>query len=224
VSGESLESEIKRLVATLREPLANPTKFQAGGYKDCRAAFSVLAVLFGVIAEHGDDVRWKADAAGLRDALARAAMNCKTATDRTFAEAAQRRAELEDLVRGERLGLDGAAELEKWSDLADRPLLMQRMESLTQELAPMLRNAKEFERQSAEVRQKTELLSVLADVMIRPEYDYWDDEGFRGLAGELQAATAELTRAAAEANYERARAAAGRTGQACSQCHEGYRG
>ncbi|HEX6963081.1 MAG TPA: hypothetical protein VF175_14525, partial [Lacipirellula sp.] len=130
VSGESLESEVKRLVAGLREPLANPTKFKAGGYKDCRAAFSVLAVLFGVIAEHNGDVRWKEDAAGLRDALARAAMNCKTATDQTFSEASQRRTELEDLIRGERLGLEGAAELERWSELAERPLLMQRMEFL----------------------------------------------------------------------------------------------
>ncbi|HEX6963481.1 MAG TPA: cytochrome c, partial [Lacipirellula sp.] len=218
------ESEVKRLVASLREPLANPTKFKAGGYKDCRAAFSVLAVLFGVIAEHDGEVRWKEDAAGLRDALARAAMNCKTATDQTFSEASQRRTELEDLIRGERLGLEGAAELERWSELAERPLLMQRMEFLVKELSPMLGNAKEFQRQAPEVRQKTELLSVLSDVMIRPEYDYWDDEGFRELAGELQAATADLTRAAAEANYEQARAAAGRTGQACSQCHEGYRG
>jgi cytochrome c556 len=60
--------------------------------------------------------------------------------------------------------------------------------------------------------------------MQREEYEYWDDAGFQELAAELRAATTELTNAAAEANYEAARAAAGRTGQACSQCHEGYRG
>jgi len=225
VQGETLDGEIKRIVAGLREPLANPAKFKAGGYKQCRADFSLLAVLFGVIAEYEGDVRWKADAAGVRDALARAAMNCKTATDQTFSEASQRRTELEDLVRGQRLGSDGAADLEKWSQLAERPLLMQRMESLLQEeIAPALGNAKEFKKRAAEVRQKSELLAVLADVMQREEYEYWDDAGFQELSEDLRSATAELTRAATEANYEAARAAAGRAGQACSACHEGYRG
>jgi hypothetical protein len=225
VGGDALEAEVKRLTAALREPLANPAKFKAGGYKDCRAHFSVLAVLFGVIAEHDGQVRWKEDAAALRDSLARAAMNCKTATDQTFAEAAQRRVELEDLVRGQSLGGGDATELEKWSDLAERPLLMQRMEILLQEeISPTLGNRQGFERRADEIRQKAELLAMLADVMQRQEYEYWDDAGFQELATELRAATAELTKAAADANYEAARAAAGRTSQACSQCHEGYRG
>jgi hypothetical protein len=225
IESDSLDAEVKRIVAGLRDPLANPAKFKAGGYKQCRADFSVLAVLFGVIAEHDGDVRWKEDAAALRDALARAAMNCKTATDQTFAEASQRKTDLEDLVRGERLGGEKPAELEKWSQLADRPLLMQRMEKLMQEeIAPALGNAKEFAKRAPEIRQKSELLAILADVTQREEYEYWDDAGFQELSGDLRSATEELTRAAVEVNYEAARAAAGRAGQACSACHEGYRG
>jgi hypothetical protein len=225
VSGEALEAEVKRLAAALREPLANPAKFKAGGYQECRAHYSLLAVLFAVIAEHDGEVRWKEDATALRDALARAARNCKTATDQTFAEAAERRVELEDLIRGQTLGGGRATELEMWSELAERPLLMQRMESLLEEeISPALGNAQGFERRADQVRQKAELLAMLADVMQRQQYEYWDDAGFQELAGELRAATAELTKTAATANYEAARAAAGRTSQACSQCHEGYRG
>jgi hypothetical protein len=224
-SGEALEAEVKHLVGGLREPLANATRFKAGGYKQCRATFSVLAVLFGVIAEHNGDVRWKEEAGALRDSMARAARNCKTATEQTFAEASQRRAELEDLVRGERIDSGKAKPLEMWSDLAERPVLMQRMERLVQEeITPALGNAKEFTKRAVEVRQKAELLAVLANVTQREEYEYWDDVGFQELSGELRSAVSELTRAAADVNYEAARAAAGRTGQACSQCHEGYRG
>lgn len=225
IEGESLDAEVKRIVAGLRDPLANPAKFKGGGYKQCRADFSTLAVLFGVIAEHDGDVRWKEDAAGLRDALARAAMNCKTATDQTFSEASQRKTELDDLIRGEKLGGAKAGELEQWSQLAERPLLMKRMELLLQEeILPSLGNEKEFAKRAADVRQKSELLAVLADVMQREEYEFWDDDEFQALSDELQRATADLTRAATEANYEAARAAAGRAGQACSACHEGYRG
>jgi hypothetical protein len=224
VAGDTLESEVKRLVGVLREPLASPAKFKAGGYKDCRGALSELAVLFAVIAEHDGEVRWKESAGALRSRVARAAMNCKTGTDQTYAEAAKLRTELEDLMRGERLSGE-TVPLERWSDLAERPLLMQRMESLLQEeIQPALGNDKEFAKRADEVRQKAELLTMLAELMQREEYEYWDDAGFQEMSTELRTATAELSRAAADVNYDAVRAAAGRTGQACSQCHEGYRG
>jgi len=224
VDGETLATEVKRIVAGLREPLANPAKFNAGGYKQCQAAFSQLAVLFAVIAEHDGDVRWKEDAAALHDALARAGTNCKTATDQSFSEAVARKTELDDLVRGERLGGE-PVELEKWSALAERPLLMQRMEQLLEEqISPALANAKEFARRAPDVRQQAELLAMLAEIIPRQEYEYWDDEGFKELARELRSAASDLSNATIDANYEAARTAAGRAGQACSQCHEGWRG
>jgi cytochrome c556 len=64
---------------------------------------------------------------------------------------------------------------------------------------------------------------MFADIIQREEFDYWDDEGFRAHAGSLQAAAKELARAAVDANYEAARAAAGKATQACSACHEEYR-
>ena len=91
ISGDALAAEVKQLAASLRDPLANPAKFKSGGYKTCRAAFNELAVLFAVIAEYDGDVRWQEDAPMLRDALSRAARNCKTGTDQTFAEAAELR-------------------------------------------------------------------------------------------------------------------------------------
>jgi cytochrome c556 len=99
------------------------------------------------------------------------------------------------------------------------------MEKLLQEeISPALGNAKEFSKRAPEIRQKAELLAMLADVTQREEYEYWDDAGFQELSTDLRSATEELTRAAIEVNYEAARAAAGRAGQACSACHEGYRG
>jgi soluble cytochrome b562 len=225
VDGDTLVDEVKRIATGLREPLANQAKFKAGGYKQCRADFSQLAVLFAVIAEHDGDVRWKESAPALRDAFSRAGLNCKTATEQTFSEATQRKADLDDLIRGEHAGAANAAKLEKWSALAERPLLMKRMEQLSlEQVAPALGNAKEFAKRAKEVRQEAELLAVLADVIKREEYEYWDDEGFQELATELRAAATDITRAAAEGNYEAARTAAGRADQACSQCHKGWRG
>jgi hypothetical protein len=225
ISGDALAAEVKRIAATLREPLANPAKFKSGGYKACRGAFNELAALFAVIAEYDGDVRWKEDAPALRDALARAARNCKTGTDQTFAEGAELRTQLDDLIRGERLGGKPAPPPERWSDVADRPLLMVRMETALQEgISPALSNARDFSRKAVNVQQEAEVLAMLAAIVDREEFEYWDDENFQQHSRALREASRELSRAAAEANYDAARAAAGKAEQACSACHEGYRG
>lgn len=225
VDGETLAAEVKRLVAGLAEPLANPGKFKSGGYQQCRLNFSLLAVLFAVIAEHDGEVRWQDDAPALREALARAGRNCKTATDQTFAEAQSRKTDLDDVIRGERLAGGAAGESSKWSEAADRSLLMQRMELALQErIAPKLSNNAVFQKSLADVRHEAEMLAMLAEIIQREEYEYWDDDTFRDHAGELRGAARDMTRAAADKDYEAARAAAGRAGQACSNCHEGYRG
>ncbi len=225
ISGDALAAEVKRIAASLREPLANPAKFKSGGYKTCGGAFNELSVLFAVIAEYDGDVRWKDDAPSLRDALARAARNCKTGTDQTFAEGAELRTQLDDLIRGERLGGKPAPSPETWSDLVNRPLLMTRMEVALQEgISPALSNARDFSRKAVDVQQEAEVLAMLAAIIDREEFEYWDDENFRQHSGDLRAASRELSRAAAEANYDAARAAAGKASQACSACHEGYRG
>lgn len=225
ISGDALAAEVKLLAASLRDPLANPAKFKSGGYKACRAAFNELAVLFAVIAEYDGDVRWQEDAPALRDALARAARNCKTGTDQTFAEGAELRTQLDDLIRGERLGGKPQPPPERWSDLADRSLLMARMEAALQEgISPALSSAREFSRKAVDVQQHAEVLAMLAMMIDREEFDYWDDETFQQHSSDLRSASRELSRAAADGNYEAARAAAGQASQSCSACHEGYRG
>lgn len=224
IDGDTLAAEVKRLTTALAEPLANPAKFKAGGYKLCRAAFSELAVLFAVIGDYDGDVRFKQDAGALCDGLARAGRNCKAATDQTFAEAAAQKTALDDLVRGEHAG-GKAAPLEKWSALADRELLMKRMEQSMQErITPAMGNAKEFSKHAGDMKQEAELLAMFAEVIQREGYDYWEDEGFRGYAKSLGAAASDLSKAARESNYDAARAAMGNMGQACSKCHEDYRG
>jgi len=225
VDGETLVTEVKRVVAGLRDPLQNPSMFKSGGHTQCRADFSWLAVVFAIIAEYDGDVRWHDDAPALRDSLARAGRNGKTATDQSFAEASARKLELDDLIRGNPIGDANRATVGNWSSLADRSLLMQRMERGFQDgITPKLANQTMFQKSADELRHEAEILAVLADVIAREEYEYWDDETFAEYARQLGEAAAELRRAIDADSYEAARSAAGRAGQACSACHEGYRG
>jgi hypothetical protein len=224
-TSETLSAEVKRLAAELRASLANRAKFNAGGFKQCRAACGVLATVFAVIDQYEGEVRWKADAATMRDALAGASRACQAPTDEAFAEAVRRLADLEELIRGGRLAASSGNELGAWSSLADRSLLMNRMEQgLEERISPALASGKEFNKQGDQIREEAEMLAILSKVICRPAYDYWDDEGFVDLALQLRGAATSLRDAASSADYDAARAAAGRASGACSACHEGYRG
>jgi hypothetical protein len=223
--GETLSAEVKRLAADLRTSLANRAKFNAGGFKQCRADCGVLATVFAVIDQYEGEVRWKADAATMRDALSGASRICQAPTDEAFAEVTRRLADLEELIRGGRLAASSDKELGDWSSLSDRSLLMHRMEqALEERISPALASAKEFNKRADQVREEAEMLAVLSKVICRPTNDYWDDEGFVELADQLCGAARALRDAANSADYDAARAAAGRASGACSACHEGYRG
>jgi cytochrome c556 len=176
-----------------------------------------------VIAEYDGQVRWQRDAAALRDAFARASANCKSASDQTYADAVRRRDELNDVIRGGRL--DGETKpLDKWSTLADRKLLMRRMQRALQEgVNPRLGDAAALAKGAVDVRQEAQVLALLAELIHRPDYEFADDDTFVEYSRELGGGAVELSRAAADGKYEAARAAAGRIGQACATCHDGYR-
>jgi hypothetical protein len=225
ISAETLAGEVTRVANDLKAPLANPTVFASEGHQQCQAAFGLLAVLWAVIDEYDGEVRWQDSAAALRDAAARTSRNCETASEESFADANERRLELEDLVRGGRVDTRPVDPVENWSDLAERNLLMRRMELGYQEwISPQLSDARTFARAAVDLQHEAEMLAALAEVIHREEYEFWDDETFVGYASELGAAATDLARAAAEDDYEAARAAAGRAGQACVACHDGYRG
>jgi len=225
IDEDTLAVEVKRGVAALRDPLVSAAKFKSGGYKQCRAELSVLAVLFRVIAEYDGEIRWQSDATLLQAALGRAAKNCKTATNQSYAEAAERKIDLEEVIRGQVLTGEPPKDDELWSAIVDRGPLMQRMErSLMERISPRLASASTFEKSIAEITHEAKVLAMLSETIDREAYEYWDDDSFREHADSLQKAASDLTRAAVERDYEATRRAAGQAGQACSVCHEGYRG
>lgn len=224
IAADELATEVKRVATTLAKPLATAAAFKSGGNKICRLGFSELAVLWAVIEQYDGEVRWQRDAAALRGAFARAARNCKSASDQSFAEATERRTALEELVRGGRADGAAADPVGKWSELSERGPLMLRMQSALQEgINPKLSDARTFARAAADVQHEAQMLAVLAEVIRREEFEYWDDETFNEYAVQLGGAAVDLSRAAADNNYEAARDAAGRAGQACAACHDGYR-
>jgi hypothetical protein len=222
---ETIETEIKRLAQAVAADVTTPSEFKGGKYQDCRRHFSVLAMLFAIATEYDGDVRWQDVAPGLRDVFARAGYNCKVGTDSTYREASQRKTDLSELVAGSRPQLPQADRNADWSQVADRPPLMQRMNIAHEErLTKWLANERQFAEHHDEIRHEAQLAAAIADVIGREGFDYWDDEQYAAYARELRQAATDVTAAAESSNYQQAREAASRMTKACADCHEGYRG
>ena len=225
IDAETIETEIKRLGQAVARDVTTPSEFKGGKYQDCRRHFSVLAVLFAIAAEHDQEVRWQDVSPGLRDMFARAGYNCKVGTDQTYQESNQRKQDLAELISGSRPRAPSAERSADWSQVADRPPLMQRMNIAHEErLTKWLANEREFNRHSDDVRHEAQLAAAIADVVSREGFDYWDDEQYAAYARELREAASDVAAAVELDNFEQARRAGSRMTKACADCHEGYRG
>ncbi|MEM6798136.1 MAG: cytochrome c [Planctomycetota bacterium] len=225
VAAETVETEIKRQAMQVQQLVQSATSFKGGGYREARDAFSVLAVMFSIAAEYDGDARWQDSAAGLSALFSRAGANCKVGTDGTFREAAARSEDLAELIRGGRPDVPNAPPDRTWGDVADRSPLMRRMEVCQQErISPLMGSEREFSRGAEDAQHEAEVLAALAEVIIREGFDDADDDEYAAHSRRLRDAAADLSQAAEQDNYESARQALGQAGQACSACHDEYRG
>jgi Cytochrome C' len=226
ISADALETEVKRLSQSVAGAVASPSAFKGGGNKVARRDFSELAVLFAVTAQYDGEARWKDAAAGLRDVFSQAAAHAKVGSDASYGEAVARKQDLADLVRGGRPQLPQAeANVADWSRVAGRAPLMQRLNVAHQErLTKWLADAATFRRNQSDVAHEAQVVALLADVIHRESFEYWDDETFVEYAGELRDAATDVSAAADAGNLEQAQTAIGRATKACADCHDGYRG
>jgi hypothetical protein len=223
IAADVLENEIKGSLGPLEVALSSSADFKGGGFKEVRERFSLLAALFAVIAEYDGDVRWQKQAVAARDRFARAGFNAKVASDAVFQEARARLDDLETLLQGGNVAAAPAGDSD-WTELADRPALMVRMERAeNQTLRPAASSAAEFRRLRDKVRQEAQVLAALARLIRGEGYEYADDETYLKYAEALERQAHELAEAAEKDDYRNARKAAADAHKSCDECHADYR-
>jgi len=224
VSEDTLTDEIKDLKKSLAAAVASASDFKGGGYDRARDAFSIVAVAFGVIAEYDQDIRWKKEAESARDLFARVGFNCKVGTDQSFAESKLRAADLEGLLAGNPPTAKAEREGDfKWSQVAGRPPLMSRLETADGTLGAAIASKAEFEKAVDRLTHEAEVVAVIGAVIQRPEFEYFDDDTYKGYAATMRDAALRARDAARKQDYEAARAAVGEMKKSCDTCHGDYR-
>jgi len=224
ISGETLEDEIKEQRELVVPTVASPSTFKGGGYKQARDSFSMLALAFGLIAAHDQEVRWKKDAATARDLFARAGFNCKTATDQGFNESRLRVEDLQLLLNGNTpKGKPDRDDDFKWSQTAARPALMARLELAEKALASQLSAEGEFKKSLDSLAQQAEIVAAIGEAIGLPDFEGHDDDSYLEFAHAMRDAAVRVREACQKKDYAAARSATGEISKACNGCHEGYR-
>jgi hypothetical protein len=224
VSEETLTDEIKDMKTVLAGTVASQSDFKGGGYDKAREAFSAVALAFGVIAAYDQEIRWKKDAETARDLFARVGSNCKVGTDQSFNESKLRVADLESLLDG--IAPNARADREedfRWSQVAGRPALMSRLESADATLAAASASKADFDKAVDRVLRDAEIVAVIGEAIQQADYEYFDDDTYRGYASAMRDAALRVRGAAQKKDYETARAALGELKKSCDACHGDYR-
>ncbi|HEY5314685.1 MAG TPA: cytochrome c [Pirellulales bacterium] len=225
ISADNLEAEVKAQVPLAAEAVKTNTNFKGNGREKAQTSFTVLATLFGVIAQYDGDVRWKKDAPGLEKAFSQAGFNCKTSSDAAYKEAQKRATELGELVRGGTIDLPKGDASLPWHEMVNRPALMRRMEEARGggNVAKWLSGKNEFKKNKDGLLREAQLLTMLSEVIKDKGFESGDDESYQKYAATLQKQCLAMLEAIKGDDQDKAQSAFAQVGKACDTCHGDFR-
>lgn len=224
VSREAIEDEIKSIHSQLQAQLTTRGRFNSQ-IGEIRQHFNMLSMLFGIVSEFNQDIRWKEHARGAQMAFATAAERAQSPSESTFAIAVQRQDELTDLIRGGTVTFAATPSTPlDWPAVIDRrPIMVRLDEALQSALKPATSNRGEFEKQLDLLSQQTNLVSALAQVLVQDSMDDTDDDGYVRYSRALGTAAADLLTAIENRDFERASRSVNAIDQSCNDCHGEWR-
>jgi hypothetical protein len=225
ISAETIEDEIKLILARTAGFVQNASDFKARGYRQARREFSIAAMLFAIVHEYPDAIRWQQDALSARDAFAQGALRAQVGSDSVLQLAEQLRIALEDLVRGGSFSHQAAVSPAGWPEICARSPLMQRLEMAdSEQLASPLASSNSFQQERTRAVHEAELVAAIAAVLRQPGMDDAADQAYCDHCEAMQQAARAIVQAVENDDYEAARQAQGKLKKSCTDCHADYRG
>jgi len=219
-------AEIKSYQQPVADDVKSLSEFKGGGYKKSRISYSMLGLMFGIIAEYDGDVRFKKDALGARELFGRVSMNLKVSTDQAFNESKARAEDLASLIRGDTIqsppNIDPKV---KWQEkVANRPPLMTRLNTATEErLNKAMSDAGAFAKSGDMVMHESQVIAAISSAIQREGYGSADDDTYLQYARDMQKSAMEISAAVKAKNYDGASKAFSAIKQKCDECHGAYR-
>lgn len=225
ISSDNLEAEVKAQVPVTADAVKTATGFKGNGREKAQTSFTLLAALFGVIAQYDGDVRWKKDAPGLEQAFAQVSNNCKTSSDAAYKAAQMWSQNLSELIRGNTVETPKGEGPTTWHELLNRPALMRRMEEARAggKMSKFLSSKGEFKKNKDAVLREAQLLTMLSEIIKDKGFESADDESYQKYAAALQQQCITLAEAIKDDDQDKAQSTFAQVGKACDTCHGDFR-
>ena len=224
ITATDLEDEVKAQKLQADKNITTPSEFAGNGYKNARRDFSIVAMVFAIIAEYDGEVRWKKEAPSERDAFARTAANAKVGTTGVYNEAKLRKQDLVDLIGGQSITLKDAEAKAKWAELVNRSPLMQRLDAnFESKVKVWSASASEFNSNLEQLQHEAQIFATIGAVLKKEGMESADDGEYRKFADILIGGSSDLVKACKDKDQSAASKAASVIATSCDKCHEGYR-
>jgi hypothetical protein len=223
ISSDALADETKSVKNTLTANLADVGRYNSK-YKELRIDAAVLTVLAGVAGSLPDAPSWKKNAKHIRDLASQVSGESKANGDKFYKKVKEAYDKLEALLSGNNPpGLEDAAEEVKFSEVANRYYLMERMKRSHTFLKTEVNSEAIFKKQSAKVAQEGAILSLLGKVIATPDYPDADADEYKGYAETVSQSGRDMGEAVKKEDFKAYTEALDRCYKACSKCHEVFK-
>ena len=100
---------------------------------------------------------------------------------------------------------------------------MTRLEAADGVVAAAVAEKDGFTKQIDRLLHDAEIVAAIAETIQRPDYEYHDDDTYKGYAAAMRDAALKVREACRRQDYDAARAAAGELKKSCDACHGDYR-
>ena len=215
----TLEDEVKSLQKLLSTDITTPIKFKSD-YGKVHHSFAMLSMVFAIVREYDDEVRWKKFAGEAQASFERAAANSRVGTIQAYESCKRRKGDLEEMVRGGNFASDDKApETLDWSTVVERSPIMDRLDESRTRLKQLTSSKGEFSKGIDKVTHEAQLVAAIAMVLTRENMTDADDDGYVEYAMAMNKAALEIRDACRNQDYELASRAANTVIQSCDDCH-----
>ncbi len=223
ISGEALADETKNIKNSLTPNLADVGRYNSK-YKEVRVDAATLAVLAGVARDVPDAPSWKSNAKYIRDVSSQVASESKANGEQFYKKVREPYDKLEALLSGNNPpGLGESAESVKFSEVANRPYLMKRMERSYNWMKADVNSEAAFKKNSGRVAHEGAILSLLGKVIATPDYGDHDDPGYIESAEGVSQSGRDVNEAVKKEDFKAYTEAVDRCLKACAKCHEVFK-
>jgi hypothetical protein len=229
IAPSTVADEVKSIKIRMDQEVRSPSSLAGERAQVVRRDFTTLAMLFAIVSEYDGEIRFRGSAKVARDRFAAAAAAMSN-IDRigiaaAFREVEARRQDLQDLLSGSDLAADSSVDAATdWAQLAERPSLMQRLETGVQErLTAWTRDADACRGNAEGIVHEGELAAAIAVAVTQPGVADSDDREYAALAAEMGAAARDVAAAVRAGEPENAQPPVARLRDSCTRCHELYR-